>query len=241
MRLSKNRRSQAKSGDSLRDYVLLAMFATIVLLLAFTPIGFIHLVVIKATIVQVPVIIGSILLGPKKGALLGFLFGFCSFVSNTATPSLLSFCFSPLIPVPGLSRGSLWAVVICFVPRILVGILPGVVYRLVRGLLRQDTRRAQTVLLCCVGAFGALVNTVLVMGLIYFVFRDAYAMAKSVPVEAVLGLILGVVGTNGLAEAAVSTPITALVCYPLQRMMGHIAPPVSPAEPAPQQDSEQQP
>ena len=39
-------------GDELRDYVLLAMFATIILLLTFTPIGFINLVVIKATIVQ---------------------------------------------------------------------------------------------------------------------------------------------------------------------------------------------
>ena len=58
-----------------RDFVLLALFAAIILLLAFTPIGYIQLPIIKATIVHVPVILGAIILGPKKGAILGVLFG----------------------------------------------------------------------------------------------------------------------------------------------------------------------
>lgn len=71
---------------------------------------------IKATILHVPVIIGSILLGPKKGAFLGGIFGLTSLIKNTMMPSALSFAFSPFIPVPGTDRGSLWALVICFVP-----------------------------------------------------------------------------------------------------------------------------
>ena len=43
-----------------RDFVLLALFAAIILLLAFTPIGYIQLPIIKATIVHVPVILGAI-------------------------------------------------------------------------------------------------------------------------------------------------------------------------------------
>ena len=207
-------------GDELRDYVLLAMFATIILLLTFTPIGFINLVVIKATIVQVPVIIGSILLGPKKGAFLGAVFGLASFINNTMMPSLLSFCFSPLIPVPTMSRGSLWALVICFIPRILVGIVPWYLYHLIRLPIRRETRKTRLIELAVSGAAGALTNTFFVMGLIYIVFQDAYASVKDVSPEAVLGLIFGVIGTNGLAEATVSAALAAVVCYPLQHMTG---------------------
>lgn len=207
-------------GDELRDYVLLAMFATIILLLTFTPIGFINLVVIKATIVQVPVIIGSILLGPKKGAFLGAVFGLASFINNTMMPSLLSFCFSPLIPVPTMSRGSLWALVICFIPRILVGIVPWYLYHLIRLPIHRETRKTRLIELAVSGAAGALTNTFFVMGLIYIVFQDAYAAVKDVSPEAVLGLIFGVIGTNGLAEATVSAALAAVVCYPLQHMTG---------------------
>ena len=48
-----------------RDFVLLALFAAIILLLAFTPIGYIQLPIIKATIVHEPVVLGAYILGPK--------------------------------------------------------------------------------------------------------------------------------------------------------------------------------
>lgn len=207
-------------GDELRDYVLLAMFATIILLLIFTPIGFINLVIIKATIVQVPVIIGSVLLGPKKGAILGGVFGLGSFISNTSIPVPLSFCFSPLISVPTMNRGSLWALVICFIPRILVGVVPWYAYRLMRLPIRRETKKARSVELAVTGVIGSMTNTILVMGLIFVVFRDAFASIKSIPPEAVLGAVLAIVGTSGLAEAAASAVLTALVCYPLQHMLG---------------------
>ncbi|WP_267879121.1 ECF transporter S component [Listeria grayi] len=107
-----------------KDITLLAVFTGIILLLAFTPLGFIPLGIIKATIIHIPVIIGSILLGPKRGAILGVVFGATSLISNTISPALLSFVFSPFIPIPGLTHGSLLALLICFLPRLLVGILP---------------------------------------------------------------------------------------------------------------------
>ena len=99
----------------------MALFAAIILLLAFTPIGYIQLPIIKATIVHVPVILGAIILGPKKGAILGVLFGLTSFISNTFMPTALSFAFSPAIPLPGTPNGSIWSLFICFVPRIFGG------------------------------------------------------------------------------------------------------------------------
>ena len=94
---------------AVRDMVVLALFTAIVLLMAATPIGLIDLPLIKATILHVPVIIGAIVLGPRQGAFPEAVFGLTSLVKNTMVPGVLSFAFSPLIPVPGTQHGSVWA------------------------------------------------------------------------------------------------------------------------------------
>src|SRR5699024_9386926 len=82
-----------------KEFTLTATFLAIILLFAFTPIGFIQLGLVKATLIQIPVILSSIVLGPKIGAFLGTVFGISSIVVNTTAPSLVSFVFSPVIPV----------------------------------------------------------------------------------------------------------------------------------------------
>lgn len=205
--------------DNMRDTILLCLFIAIILVLAFTPLGMIQLPLIKATILHVPVIIGSVLFGPKKGAVLGFLFGLCSFVSNTFTPTALSFAFSPLIPAPGTDSGSWLALVICFIPRILVGVLPWFVFQLLRLPFKKENYQLRTIQLVITGAVGAFVNTGFVMSLIYVLFRDAYASMKGVGVDAVLGLIMGVVATNGVPEAIAAAVLTGAVCLPMQKLM----------------------
>lgn len=204
---------------SIRSMVLLAMFTGIIILMAFTPIGYIDLPVIKATLIHVPVIVGAILLGPKKGAFLGFIFGLTSLVKNTLMPSALSFAFSPLIPVPGLDRGSMWTIVICFVPRILVGVTPWLIYKLGAALTRKAGDLGRGIVLALSGIVGAMTNTILVMGLIYTIFKDAYATVQSIPVDTVLGVVLGVVGTNGVMEAIVAAVLTTALCIPLIRIL----------------------
>lgn len=205
--------------DNMQDTILLCLFIAIILILAFTPLGMIQLPLIKATILHVPVIIGSVLFGPKKGAVLGFLFGLCSFVSNTFTPTALSFAFSPLIPAPGTDSGSWLALVICFIPRILVGVLPWFVFQLLRLPFKKENYQLRTIQLVITGAVGAFVNTGFVMSLIYVLFRDAYASMKRVGVDAVLGLIMGVVATNGVPEAIAAAVLTGAVCLPMQKLM----------------------
>ncbi len=206
-----------KQSTKYGDFVLTALFAALIFVLAFTPFGFIHLVIIKATIIHIPVIIGSIILGPKRGMVLGGIFGLTSLLSNYMTPSLLSFAFCPFIPVPGTTHGSPLALVICFIPRILVGIVPYYVYRLVQKLLKGSPK-GEYLSLMLGGIFGAVTNTTLVMGLIYFLFKEAYASAKAVPVNAVAGMVMGIVGTNGVPEALVAAVITVAVCKPLLQL-----------------------
>ena len=182
-----------------RDFVLLALFAAIILLLAFTPIGYIQLPIIKATIVHVPVILGAIVLGPKKGAILGVLFGLTSFISNTFMPTALSFAFSPAIPLPGTPNGS-----------ILVGVVAYYVFALFQKLMKKSTKGE--FLSLAVGALaGSFTNTILVMGSIFLIFKDAYAAIKGIPADAVMGAILAVVGANGVPEAAAAIVLTVAI------------------------------
>ena len=65
------------------ELVLTGLFTAIIVIMAFTPLGYIPLVVINATIIHIPVILGSLFCGPKKCAFLGFVFGFTSCLKST--------------------------------------------------------------------------------------------------------------------------------------------------------------
>lgn len=175
--------------------VSVALMAAIVVVLANTPLGMIQLPIIKATTVHIPVIIGAILLGPSAGAILGFVFGVCSLISNTMAPTLLSFAFSPFMSTTGILGAikAIWVSVGC---RTLIGVAAGWLW-----ILFRKVKMNQTIALPVVGFLGSMVNTVTVMGSIYLLFAQQYADAKEVAVGAVWGLIMGTITASGIPEA----------------------------------------
>ncbi|MEG2596580.1 MAG: ECF transporter S component [Ruthenibacterium sp.] len=201
-----------KPSPKALDLAQLALFSAIVIVLAFTPfVGYIPLGITKATIIHIPVIVGSILLGPKKGAILGALFGATSLISNTISPTLASFTFSPFY-----AGGNFWSLVVCFVPRILVGVVPYFVYRGIKKL--QKSEKASEVLpLAVAGLAGSMTNTLLVMHLILLFFGDSYAQVKGVAVQALYGFILTIIGVNGVPEAMVAMLFTVVIVKALFR------------------------
>lgn len=207
-----NTSSASTRRAGIQGLVLTALFTAILLLMGFTPLGLIDLPIIKATILHVPVIIASVLLGPKKGAFLGGVFGAISLWKNTMAPSLLSFAFSPFVPLPGESHGSPWALVLCFVPRILVGVVPWFVVKAFQK-LPWHGGVAYTIGCVVAGAIGSAVNTGLVMGLMGLVLGGSFAAAQGIAGDAVWGGILTIVLANGVPEAiaaAVLTPAVAI-------------------------------
>lgn len=199
------------------NMVLTGLFMAIIIIMTTVPnLGYINLVVIKVTMVHVPVIIGSVLLGPKYGAVLGGTFGLTSLIVNTFNPSLLSFAFSPFYQVGNIG-GNGWSVVIALLPRTLVGIVPYFVYRFLNKLL-ENLKGKKAISLTAAGISGALTNTVLVMSLIYVCFKDEFAVAKDISVDAVFGAILGIVAGNGIPEAVVGGVLTLLVGGALLRI-----------------------
>lgn len=178
-----------------RWMVSVALMAAIVIVLANTPLGMIQLPIIKATTVHIPVILGAILLGPGAGAILGAVFGICSLVSNTMAPTLLSFAFSPFLSTTGIP-GALKAIWISVGCRILIGVVAGWLW-----VLSTKIKLNQFIALPIVGFVGSIVNTVTVMGSIYFLFAQQYAEAKEVALTAVFGLVMGTVTASGIPEA----------------------------------------
>ena len=185
---------KTKKHDT-RWMVSVALMGAIIIVLANTPLGMIQLPIIKATTVHIPVIIGAILLGPSAGAILGAVFGICSLISNTMAPTLLSFAFSPFLSTTGIP-GALKAIWISVGCRILIGVVAGWLW-----VLFTKIKLNQFIALPIVGFVGSMVNTVTVMGSIYFLFAQQYAEAKEVALTAVFGLVMGTVTASGIPEA----------------------------------------
>lgn len=201
----------SETGKKSLEAAQVALFSALIFLLAFIPgIGYIPLGVTRATIIHVPVIIGSIILGPKIGAILGGVFGLTSFITNTIMPTITSFVFTPFFEGAGVGGNPL-SLVICFVPRILIGVVPYYVFKGFMKLLNRIKGR-ETISLSLAGICGAMTNTILVMGMIYLFFGDSYAAAKEISHEALLGVIMGVVGVNGIPEAITAAILTCVVC-----------------------------
>lgn len=194
-----------------RWMVGVAMFVALQLVLQLTGIGLIPLPLINATTLHIPVIVGAVLLGPLAGAILGGVFGLCSMWTATMTPNVLSFAFSPVLAAEtGGAAGAVKAVWIALGCRILIGVASGWLWTGLKKLKVNDFAA-----LPIVGVAGALTNTVLVMGSIFFLLAPEFAAAKNVGMEMVLGLVMGVVTTSGVAEAIAAAVLVTAVCKAL--------------------------
>ena len=189
---------------NVRDMVEMALFTAIIVVLASTPLGYIPITpAIGATTMHIPVIIAGVVLGWKKGAITGFLFGLTSFLrASFFAPGITSFLFTPLQP-----GGNFWSLVICFIPRILIGVVSAFVFKALVKVIKNETGS-----LAIAGLCGSMTNTILVMGMTYIFFSKQFAEAVGQEVGTVLNYIIGsVIVTNGIPEAIVAAIITTAV------------------------------
>ena len=188
----------------------MALFVAIIVLLSVTPLGYISLGVINATTIQMPVIIGAVLFGWKKGAFLGGVFGLTSLIKNTIQPNVTSFVFSPFIPVFGEENGSFFAIIISLLPRIMIGVVSALAFSLL-----SKVKLNSTVSSAAAGFLGSLTNTVLVMGGIYLFFGESYSAAKDIAYETLMATVAATITGAGITEAVVSAVCCGTICTAL--------------------------
>ena len=181
------------------ELVLTALFAAIIVVMALTPLGYIPLVVINATTIHIPVILGSLFLGPKKGGFLGGVFGLTSFLKSTIAPTSLSaFVFSPVIAVSTLNPVGLGATIaiifkslfIAFVPRILIGVVPYFVYVGIKKVVLSEKKVV----------FGSIINLVasFIIGFGVYAFINKRIETMAFGTKAAIGAVVGVLVFAGV-------------------------------------------
>ncbi len=176
--------------------VKLAMLVALLMIFCFTPIGFLKIGIVEITFNMIPVVIGAIVIGPAAGAFLGALFGAASFWQcfGQSTFGTLLFGVNPF-----------FTVLICFVPRILAGLLPGLIFRAMTK--KKDNIAAYFVS----AAVGSLTNTVLFVGGFCLLFKDTMLGMASDNGLSPLAFIATAFLLNAAVELVANTAIAAAV------------------------------
>ena len=177
--------------------VILGLMTGILLLMAYTPLGYLNIGPLAITFNVIPVAIAAITLGPAGGAAIGAVFGMTSFlqcigIGGSSAMGAMLFSINPFL-----------AFVQRFVPRMLDGLLLGYIFQFVRR--RTDVYMASLV----TGFCSAFLNTVFFMTALVVLFGNT---------EYMQGLIgCGFVGINAVCEMVSSTILTGAVGAALYR------------------------
>ena len=181
-----------KKKFTTKQFVEMALLTAIIVLLAFTPIGYIRTFGLEITLIVVPVTVGAVTLGPAAGAVLGAVFGITSYIQ--------CFGMSPFGAVL-LGINPLATFVVCVVSRVLMGWLTGLIYQ---GL--QNVKSVRKISIVIANLCGPLLNTFFFMGtLILFFYPTDYiqGLAQSMGTSNALAFVVAFVGVNGVVEAVV--------------------------------------
>ncbi len=97
-----------------------AMLTALLVVMAFTPLGYLRIGALSLTLCMIPVIVGAVTEGPAVSAFLGGVFGVTSFIQ----------CFTgDFLGGILLSESAVRAFIVCFVPRLLTGLFCGLIFR----------------------------------------------------------------------------------------------------------------
>ena len=151
---------------------------------------------IKPTLVHIPVIVASIVYGPKTGSILGGLMGIISIITNTIVLLPTSYLFSPFV-----TNGNFYSIIIALVPRILIGVFPYFIYKMMQN-------KAGLILS---GIIGSLTNTVFVLSGIFVFFATVFN-------GNIKALLTTIVSTNAIAEMVISALVVFAIVPTLTKL-----------------------
>jgi uncharacterized membrane protein len=183
---------------STRKITIIGMLGAISIFLGMTPLGIIPIPFspARATIMHIPVIIGSVLEGPVVGLFVGFIFGAFSMYQGFTQPGPTNFVFmDPLVAI---------------LPRILIALTSYYSYRWVKTWV-AGYQKFDSIPTIVGAAIGTLTNTVGVLFMIYIRHGREFASAINIDYNAVKGVIAGIALTNGLPEVIVGVIIVTAV------------------------------
>ncbi len=184
----------------------LSVLLAILLLMAFTPIGYIKTAGLEIALITIPVILGATLLDEKAGAILGLAFGITSFIQAVSGLSAFGVLLFQIRPVATF--------LVCVPTRCLMGWLCGLIFKA----FKKKNALAYGVS----GLAGALLNTLFFMTtlLAFFWKTDLIqGFATQLGSTNVFAFTIAFVGINGLIEAITCTVLAVALALPLRKAM----------------------
>lgn len=184
----------------------MALLVAIIILLTFTPLGYITLPFIAATTIQMPVIIGAVMMGPMAGLALGIAFGLSALCKVLMMPG------ADPVATAILSYNFFLYAVIAIVPRGLMGWLSGLLF----AGLNKTLPNQRLISYGITGFVGSMLNTIFYLGSLWLMASGIVAEVYSMDISGVGAMVMTVAATAGIPEAIVSCVIVAAVCRALQ-------------------------
>ena len=175
----------------------LALMVAIVLVMAFTPLGYFRTAGLEITLLMIPVTVGAIVLGPTAGAILGLTFGLTSF----------AICPTSTFGATLLSISPLKTFVVCVIARIAAGWVAGLTFK---GLDKVNFKYKFEVS----SLLGPLYNTLFFMStLVGFFYNTEYIqqMAAFFGTANPIIFIVALVGLQCVVEAVVCFIISGII------------------------------
>lgn len=192
-----------KNKEKIYKLTLTAVLSALIIVMAFVPaIGYLKIGVVSITFIMIPVVIGAILGGPSVGTVLGLVFGATSFIQCFGMDAFGTELF-------GINP--FYTAIMCFVPRILMGLFCGLIYK---GFSKtRFTELGTAVTSFC----GGLFNTVLFVGFLLLLFYNTeYIQGFG---NSVIAVISALITFNAIIEWIACTVIGSAVSIALNKAL----------------------
>ena len=175
---------------------MLGLLTALIILFGLTPIGYIPTGLgFNITFLSVPVALGAVLMGPSAGAFLGLIFGLTSVYQGVTG-------MDPAGPALFASN-AFGATVTCLAPRILMGLLVGLIAMLLVNLCKRSVL-GEIVTYAIVAGSASFLNTLMFLGAFWGFFGGftfATFISTVFALNAILELVFAIVVTPPIAKA----------------------------------------
>ncbi|MBR6534511.1 MAG: ECF transporter S component [Clostridia bacterium] len=198
------------SQQKISNMVLAAVFTALIIVMSFTPLGYLRVGFVSISFMTIPVAIGAILLGPVYGAYFGLLFGITSFIQ----------CFTgDLFGASLVAINPAFTAVMCIIPRICIGLVCGFIAKAIK----KSVPAFLTASMC-----APLTNTALFMGFMMILFYNNPEFHTSLASLGIAGytnlwsLLWIMIGVNGIIEFFVCGIVSFGIASPLSHAFAHL-------------------
>ncbi|MBE6781778.1 MAG: ECF transporter S component [Ruminococcaceae bacterium] len=175
---------------------LVSLFIAVMAVMNFTPLGYITTGAFSITLMTIPVALGAACGGMWGGAVLGTVFGLTSFLQAFG----IGFMIDPMAATL-FNENPFYYTVTCFVPRILAGLLSGLVI-----FLFEKGRKMSIFKFALAATVVPIINTFGFLGF-YMTFYSGTALGS----DLVMSIITAALTLNFLVEFSVTLFASAII------------------------------